>query len=221
MKLYLIALALLVLSPVVAQNPCSQFYQREVGKTQVIHQFDKRENLSTITRYTVTAADDMGMTIAMSLSDKRDRPITEASFKALCAGGTTRLDPRSIMSAQIQQYEGMEYSITGDDISIPNELTIGQTLPDAEVTMVVDSGMINITSTVTMTDRKVERTESVTTPAGTFECFVITYTNTLSMGISRTMYTTQWIASGIGMVKEETKKRNGNLVTKSILHTIN
>lgn len=206
--------------PVVAQNSCSQFYPTEEGKTHIIHQLDKRERLSTIVEYTVTEANNNELTIAMKLKDKREKLITESSFKALCDGGTTRLDPESIMSAQIQQYDGMEYSITGDDIFFPNTLTVGETLPDASVTMKVDAGMMNITSTVAMTDRKVARKESVTTPAGTFDCYVITYTHTLSMGMSRTMNSTQWIAKGVGMVKEETRKRNGNLVTKSVLQAI-
>lgn len=221
MKTFLIALAVLVITPMTAQDSCSQFYPTEEGKTHIIHQLDKRERLSTIVEYTVTEASSRGLTIGMKLKDKREKLITEASFKAICDGGTTRLDPASIMSAQMQQYEGMEYSITGDDIFFPNELALEQTLPDASVTMKVDAGMMNITSTVTMTDRKVERKESVTTPAGTFDCYVITYTNTLQMGLSRTMHTTQWIAQGVGMVQEETRKSNGNLITKSILQAIN
>jgi len=49
---------------------------------------------------------------------------------------------------------------------------------------------------------------------------VITYTNTLTMGATKTQYATQWIAKGVGMVQQETRKENGKLVTKSVLHEI-
>lgn len=222
MKSLVILIAVLVLTPSIAQNNCSQFYPREVGKTHVIHQLDKRERLSTIVEYTVTDVTSNGMSIAMNLKDKRNRPITSSSFNAICASGTTRLDPASVMVAQMQQYDGMEYEITGDDISIPNTISVGETLPDASVTMKVDAGMMNITTTVTMTNRRVASQESVTTPAGTFDCYLITYSNNLSMGALNKSYSSkQWIARGVGMVKEETRKANGNLMTKSILQSIN
>lgn len=222
MKSLLIILAILGLAPIAAQNNCSQFYPREVGKTHIIHQLDKRERLDNIIEYTVTSANSSELTMLASIKDKRGRDIVENSFKAICSGGVTRLDPASIMSAQLQQYEGMEYSITGDDIFFPNTLSVGQTLPNATVTMKVDAGMMNITTTVTMTNRKVLRQESITTPAGTFECYLITYENNLRMGaLNKTYSCKQWIARGVGMVQEETRKPNGNLMTKSILQSIN
>ncbi len=120
----------------------------------------------------------------------------------------------------MEQYQNMEYTISGNGMSFPNTLSVEQTLPDGEVFMKVDAGMINMSTTVTMTDRKVVRQESITVPAGTFDCYVITFTNTIKVGLSKTYYTTQWISQGIGMVKEETKKANGNLVSKSILQSI-
>lgn len=205
-----------------AQSNCSSFYPTQQGKKHVIHQLDKRENLDNIIEYTVLQATPSELTMLASIKDKRGRDIVENSFKAICSGGVTRLDPASIMSAQLQQYEGMEYSITGDDIFFPNTLSVGQSLPDATVTMTVDAGMMNITTTISMTNRMVERQESITTPAGTFECYLVTYSNNLKMGaLNKTYSCKQWISRGVGMVQEETRKPNGNLMTKSILQSIN
>lgn len=205
-----------------SQNNCSSFYPTQEGKKLVIHQLDKRENLSTIVEYTVTNVNASEISMLASIKDKRGRDIIENSFKAICSDGTTRLDPSSIMSAQLQQYEGMTYTITGDDIFFPNTLTVGQTLSDATVTMKVEAGLIEIKTTITMTDRKVEGKETITTPAGTFECYLITYSNNLKMGaLNKTYSCKQWIAKGVGMVQEETRKSNGNLMSKSILQSIN
>lgn len=205
-----------------AQSNCSSFYPTQQGKKHVIHQLDKRENLDNIIEYTVLQATPSELTMLASIKDKRGRDIVENSFKAICSGGVTRLDPASIMSAQLQQYEGMEYSITGDDIFFPNTLSVGQSLPDATVTMTVDAGMMNITTTISMTNRMVERQEPITTPAGTFECYLVTYSNNLKMGaLNKTYSCKQWISRGVGMVQEETRKPNGNLMTKSILQSIN
>jgi hypothetical protein len=222
MKIILNSIAFLLCISSYAQSNCSSFYPTQQGQKHVIHQLDKRENLDLILEHTVLQATPSELTMLASVKDKRGRDIVENSFKATCSGGITRLDPASIMSAQLQQYDGMEYSITGDDIFFPNTLTVGQSLPDATVTMKVDAGMMNITTKITMTDRKVERQEAITTPAGTFDCYLITYSNNLKMGaLNKTYSCKQWIAQGVGMVQEETRKRNGNLMTKSILHSIN
>lgn len=222
MKIILSSLVFILCASSYAQSNCSSFYPSRQGQKHVIHQLDKRERLDNIIEYTVLQATPGALTMLASVKDKRGRDIIENTFKAMCSGGVTRLDPASIMSAQLQQYEGMEYSITGDDIFFPNTLSVGQSLPDATVTMKVDAGMMNITTTISMTNRKVEAQESITTPAGTFECYLVTYSNNLKMGaLNKTYSCKQWIARGVGMVQEETRKPNGNLITKSILQSIN
>lgn len=214
--------ALILATSSYAQSNCSSLYPTQEGTKLVIHQFDKRENLNNIIEYRVMSATASELTMHANVKDKRGRDIVENTFKAICSGGITRLDPSSIMGAQLQQYEGMEYRITGDDIFFPNTLSVGQSLPDATVTMEVDAGMIDITTTISITNRRVEAQESITTPAGTFECYLVTYSNNLKMGaLNKTYSCKQWIAKDVGMVQEETRKPNGNLMTKSILQSIN
>lgn len=221
MKSMLVFLSCFILSSGLAQDNCSSLYPTTEGQTLVIHQMDKRGRLETIVDYTITDVHSGGMTINTEIKDKRGRNITQSSFDAICEGGVTRLDPTSLMSAQLRQYEGMEYSITGDDIFFPNSLSVGQELPDASIEMRVDAGVMAITTTISMTDRKVIALETLTTAAGTFECYVVTYTNSVSVGGMRQNLTAkQWIAEGVGMVKEESYKANGNLMTQSVLHEI-
>ncbi|WP_062053492.1 hypothetical protein [Aquimarina longa] len=227
MKHLTFLIAVLTLTSVSAQNNCSKFYPSQEGKKLTIHQYDKRERLEIISQYKVTEVEHTGgqsiITIAMDLTDGRNnKHIISSSFKARCSDKTTRLDPESFIAPGIlDQYSDMEYSITGDDISIPNTLEIDQELPDASVYMSVNAGIMNINMTTTMSDRKVIAKEYVTTPAGTFDCYILTYTNTLTMGMTKTFYSKQWIAEGVGMVKEETRKTNGNLITRSEVVAIN
>ena len=129
-------LTLLAFAPkITAQNACSKFYHSEQGKTWVIHQFDKRDKLSTITSYTLkeVAQGESGtiLTIAMKLVDgKNNKELTTVEFKAICNGNTTKLDPGSLVAPGIfDQYKDMDYSITGSGLSFPNELNVGENLP--------------------------------------------------------------------------------------------
>ncbi|HEA29256.1 MAG TPA: hypothetical protein ENH91_04570 [Leeuwenhoekiella sp.] len=217
--------SLLTFTPTIfAQNNCSKFYPTKIGKTLIIHQFDKRDKLATITSYTVkdVAQDENGtiLTIAMRLIDGKDEEeLTNVEFKAICTGNTTKIDPESLLAPGIfDQYKNMDYSITGNGLSIPNELHVGENLADGDVTMAIDTGIMKINATILMTNRKVQAKEKITVPAGMFDCYKITSTNSFKMGMTQTNLTTQWIAEGIGMVQEETRKPNGRLVSRSILH---
>lgn len=221
MRNIFIALFALIITPTTAQGTCSPFYPSEEGKTFVIHQFDKRDRLSTIAEHTITDVTDNTIDFDMKLKDHRAKEIVSGEFKVTCRDGETILEPEALISPNlIQQYRNMEYTISGDGIKFPNTLEVGQNLSDGEIFMKVDAGIMNMSMTIIMADRKVERKEQVTTPAGTFDCYVITYTNRLEMGMAQTNYSTQWVASGIGMVKEETRKQNGRLVSKSVLQEI-
>lgn len=221
MKKVISVLIILITISVAAQDSCSPFYPSKEGKTYIIHHYDKKDRLSTVSENTISDKSSGSIEIVSKVKDKRGKEIVSGNFKVVCSGGTTTLTPEAIIApGLLEQYRNMEYSITGDGLSFPANLSVGQELADGQIVMKVDAGIMNMTTTVTMTDRKVIGKEKMTTPAGTFDCYVITYTNKLEMGMVQTNTSKQWIAKGIGMVKEETRKQNGRLVTKSILHQI-
>jgi hypothetical protein len=112
--------------------------------------------------------------------------------------------------------------ITGTDIELPNELSVGQALSDANVAMKIDMGGMSMNMKVDMINRKVEKQESVTTPAGTFNCYVI-YTDNESkmMMVNQSFPSRLWLAEGVGMVKQESYKKNGDLMSRTELTSFN
>ncbi|MHA7055577.1 TapB family protein [Aquimarina sp. M1] len=225
MKRLYIIITILIVSSVTAQNNCSQFYPSKVGTKITMSHYNQKNKLISETNYEVLSINSSGsessITMNMSVSDsKKKKTITEATFTVTCDGGTTSLDPESIISPQLfDQYKNMEYSIEGKGIDIPNALSVGQQLQDGQVTMSVDAGVMSIDMTIDLKNRKVTSKETITTSAGSFNCYVITYTNTtsMSMGMKQTFYVKQWIAKGVGLVQQETTKTNGKLMSKSIL----
>lgn len=98
-------------------------------------------------------------------------------------------------------------------LNIPVELSVGQQLPLGDLEM--KAGPLKVTSTIT--ENEVIESEELTTPAGTFECFVVKQTSTgRVMGITTETITKTWYARGIGTVKTETYT-NGNLASSSLL----
>ena len=107
-------------------------------------------------------------------------------------------------------------TVTGECRGIPAELSVGMELPDYEIEIKV----MFITSKMGCRDRKVIGRESVTTPAGTFDCYVVEETMTAkAMMVNEKTRQVTWYARGIGLVRQQTfdkKKLTGTTVLTSI-----
>lgn len=219
MRTLIIIIICFVLTPTLAQNNCSKYYASEPGRKLVHKVYDKRDRHSLTTEYKVENRTASGIDLTFTLWDKNDDRITGGALQLGCENRTTYLAPESIMTDILSQYEGIEYTITDTErLAIPNNLEVGQMLPDASASISINAQIMAINFNINLLDRKVVRREQIETPAGTFDCYVITYTNQMSGGLgTRNYQSTDWIAEGIGMVKQETFKENGRLVSRSEL----
>ena len=210
-----------------SQN-CSKFYPFSEGTTGQITTYKANNKITSIMEYTVKdVRTEMGKEIAtlnMEVKDKKGEPVLETDYQYSCEDGVLSIDFRSMMNSQMfEQFRDFEYEITGTNLNLPNNLAVGDELPDASVEILINMSGINMDMKTFIKDRKVIGQESVTTPAGTFNCYVITYTNDLnmSMGMSQTNTAKQWIAEDVGMVKQEDYNRNGKITSSSLLTGFN
>lgn len=205
-----------------AQNNCSAFYPMEEGATYEYVHYNKKDKVEGTTAYEVTEVSDSGgetyATMLLKYSDSKGKNEYETDFKITCTGDGVKIDFESMFPSQMQQqYENMnvEMDMTGTDIQIPNDLSVGQTLDDANVTVSMDMGAMKMKINVETTDRRVEAQESVTTTAGTFDCYLITEKTKSKVMMSNTELSNKlWLAKGIGIVKQESYNKNGKLMSR-------
>ncbi len=203
---------------VLAQDNCSSFYPFKDGVTFQITNYGKNDRVAAITDFLVTDATSNFATFKSFLRDKDGEVLNEATFTMSCENDGIVVDMESLLNPNLlDNYRDFETEISGTKIVIPNNLHIGQELPDATMTMLVNMSGINLRMEVSMTDRTVIDRETITTSAGTFDCFVIGYTNTVNMGMNRTTTAKQWISRGVGMVKQEDYNRRGRVTSSSLL----
>jgi len=108
--------------------------------------------------------------------------------------------------------------VTGDVPVIPSRMAVGQEL---------DGGLMKISAmglnfTAEILSHKVIGREELTTPAGTFKCYIVemvTQSNVLMQKVVST--TRQWYARGIGSVKSETFDDSGKMTNSQLLIKIN
>src|SRR5688572_3120683 len=96
---------------------------------------------------------------------------SEHSFigKYRCDGKNLYVDLSGLFANMKEQGSTME----GDPIVFPLNLSEGQTLPDAQYSFSINRDGQQMKTTAVIRNRKVEGRETVTTPAGTFNCYKI------------------------------------------------
>ena len=207
----------LCFQPVWSQANCSTFYPMIEGASFEYTNYGKKGKSDGVTSYTIAkVSNDDGNTSAtmvLELSDEKGDEVYSTDYNITCAGDFITIDYKSLIpGSMLEQYKDLEMNVSGTDLELPNNLTVGQQLADANVAINIKTSGININSSVDMINRKVQRQESITTPAGTFDCYVIYSENNVKASIIKQKFSSRiWLAEGIGMVKQETYNKNGKL----------
>jgi predicted RND superfamily exporter protein len=222
-NLLLVLFFLIGILSLTAQDNCSKFYPMTEGVTMEYTNYNKKGKVEGVSSYTVTNSDTDGnttnATMAINLKDEKGKEIYSTDYKLSCTGNMVTLDYESLLpSDMMNQYGDMDIEVSGNDIEIPNDLSVGQNLADANVTMNISMSGINMKIAVDMLKRKVEKKENVTTPAGTYDCYVLYSENQSKVMMANQVYPSRvWLAEGVGMVKQETYKKNGDLMSSTML----
>lgn len=210
---------------------CNSYYSLEEGTRWVTETFDKNDQFATKSVKTVseTGFSEGVFTGKMKgeVFDNMGQQIGTLDYEVKCQDGNFLVSMNSFLNPeQMGAYENMEVEIDGDFLQLPSDLQPGMTLPDASVAIKMKkSGIEMMSLTILIFDRQVEKFESITTPAGTFNCAKIVYGVQSKMGqaipINVKTSGAEWLAKGTGMVKSEQYDENQNLMSYSLLTEFN
>ena len=219
----LMVLALLLLSEPANAQLCNDFFPIKEGVRMEYTMYGKKGKVEGTQwqefRNVKETSDGVETEVHLGFSDAKGKNPFESSYKMTCEGNTVRIDYESLLSAQmLQQYGDAEAEITGTDVEWPSNLEPGMELPDANVAMKISMGGMNMNMQVDITDRKVEKVETITVPAGSFECYVI-YSNSYSkmMMVNQNFPSRSWLAKGVGVVKTESYNKKGKVINTMVL----
>lgn len=95
----------------------------------------------------------------------------------------------------------------GDASSVPAGISVGSVLKDGDITVKVGK----ITAHIITKDRKVEKQGTVTVPAGTFECWLISEEQHTKAIMTKVEKVETWYAPGIGCIRQAVYDRKGRL----------
>lgn len=143
--------------------------------------------------------------------------MTELEMK--CKDGRYFVDMESFIGeSTLTPYSNMETTFEVENMTIPAELKVGEVLDNGKVSVTIsNNGKKIMTITVNITNRIVEAKEDITTPAGTFECYKISYDISTKMLITIKASTVEWYAKNVGVVRSESYNKKGKLTGYTVL----
>lgn len=210
---------------IMAQD-CPMYYPDMVNAQLEYKQYDKKGNLTGSSVQKIVdikkAAGSTEMVVAAESFDAKGKSLGSADLKARCEGGIYYIDMKNLLNQQtMESYKDMEMKIEGGNLEMPASMKAGDLLKNGDMKIsFVSNGMSILNMTVNVSNRKVEAIESITTPAGTFECYKISYDVATKMMINVKTKGVEWFSRGIGLVKSETYDSAGKLLGSNVLTSV-
>ena len=166
--------------------------------------------------YVVSESKKNGSSITATINsefvDAKGKSITKATNNVKCENGVMQMNMKIfIPPLQLEQIKTGSASANDVYLEYPANMNVGDQLKDGQFNMEYKSASgLDCSIDISITERKVEGKETVTTPAGTWECFKISVKNKIdskisNIGIPITMSVIEWFATGFGIVKTESK----------------
>jgi hypothetical protein len=210
-----LCLASLFITLGVLGQDCKNYYFLQNGKTVEMTIYNKMGEANGRQVYTISGVGSSGGmtsgTINSEMFDKKGKSMAKATSVMKCNGGVLMIDMKLMLPQQQQEQLGKtEAKAENVYIEYPSQMNVGDQLKDGTLHIDMAPGNIAQSLDMTVSNRKVEAKESVTTSAGTWDCVKISYKSKLVMktagiGIPINIEGIEWYAPGFGVVKTQSK----------------
>jgi hypothetical protein len=224
MKTFVSSFVIMMLAASLNAQDCRLYFPDKVGAIREMKFYNDKEKLTSISRQEIleksVSGKDVKIKVRSTAFDVDDKEVYSGDLEMVCEGGVFKFDMRSMIDPNtMNTYKEMGMEITTDNIVYPSSINAGESLPDGNLKMVIKSGQATLmTIAITVSNRKVAARENITTEAGTFDCYKLTYDSVVKMGfITVSSSAIEWIADGVGTVKSESYNKKNKLTGYSVL----
>lgn len=222
----LILFTVLSLLTITAYSQCNDFFPIKNGTEWTFENYNAKgkstgKNHQTVTAFTSTGS-GFNATLNSVMYNEKGKELTKGDLLVSCDNGIITMDMRKfIPEEQYKAFGATEVKVESENLQFPAKLAVGQSLNDGEITITTVGGQIPMTMNVTISERTVEAKETITTPAGTFECYKIKskmhIKNHMGISMNFDFSAIEWLAPNGGMIKSESYNKNGKLVGSTLL----
>jgi len=194
---------------------CTLYFPADEGAVLELEHFDNKGKLAGSTLQKIvrkeTSGSSMFLTVQNTIKDSKGEELMDTEMTFECRDGVFYFDMNNYLSGEsMAAFESLEFKIEGDNLEFPPGIKEGDVLKDGQIRMIVEQ-MPALNTTTTIMNRTVEAVETVSTGAGTFECFKISYDIETKAMMTFRAKGIEWIAKDVGLVRSENYNKKGKL----------
>jgi hypothetical protein len=232
LKYVALCLAMTLATKAYAQG-CQNYYFLHNNAEVQMTLYDAKGEKAAVQTWLVTGVSqtDSGSrsTVSINMVNNKGQEIAKSTGTYRCNKGRLMADIRMVIP-QNQDQQGQQgqpaptstASLDEGYVEYPAVLTEGMQLPDAIFDMQTSTSGVPGGARIELTNRKVVGKEKVTSDAGTWEAYKITYDAEMKMRVAglpipMSMKTTEWFVPGFGVVKSESYNKKGKMRGSSLL----
>ncbi|MBA2500039.1 MAG: hypothetical protein H0V30_09965 [Chitinophagaceae bacterium] len=219
---------LLMLGFLIQAQDCQNYYYLSNNAIVEMTVYDRKGKESGKQKWKVTEVKNQNngyvSTIESVFTDEKGNETAQATGTYICNNGILKADMRmAVPQQQMDAYKNMEVRADEVYIEYPQNMAAGQTLQDGIFKMeMYNNNTLSTTINYSQVNRKVEGKENITSPAGSWEAYKISFEGQLKtmiggIGIPMNFKSVEWFVPGFGMVKSETYSKNGKLMGSTLL----
>ncbi len=215
MKKLLFLAAVIISAQQISAQECDMFIPLRPGAELSYAYYNKPGVVESTAKTTILEKSSIpgGVNVKLNTEafDKDGKSVVKFDYNMKCQNGVFYVDMRSML-ANMDVKDISNFSVESKDLQFPSRMSAGQILSDASLLMKMSAGFMTMSITVDIINRKVESVETITTPAGTFECYKITYdSNSKVLMIKTQNHIVEWYAKNVGLVRSESYDKKGKL----------
>ena len=219
-----------------SQN-CSEYMHFKKGASYEMETYDSKgtriNRVESLVKELNISGGKSEATIHSINYDKSNVRESEGDYTATCLEDKVLIDISNLVKSDKigGSDNNMDIKVESGFLEIPKVLTIGQSLPNNSIKITMSekkSGTPFGTSNITIQDKKVEARETITTPAGAYVCYKITYNSKVeatlaasSMSIPPQIYPgVYYISKDVGLVKAVNLDKKGQVKSYTLLSKV-
>ena len=221
MKKILTILTVLLLSSQSYSQTCEDTSPYKEGMILEYTNYNKKGKEKSVESHTIETVSNEDGNLTIYIKSIEDKTPKEYILK--CINGDFYVDMSNYTTLQNNDNSNnFKVKATGDFLEFPDNMEVGTVLKDGTIDLAIgDENSSASIATMTILNRKILANESLTTKAGTFDGYKVSFAYIFNIGIIKFRGSgIEWYVKGIGIIKSENYSKKGKLRSSRVLTKI-
>ncbi|QCE40027.1 hypothetical protein [Psychroserpens sp. NJDZ02] len=221
MKKILTILTVLLLSSLSYSQTCEDTSPYKEGMILEYTNYNKKGKEKSVESHTIETVSNEDGNLTIYIKSIEDKTPKEYILK--CINGDFYVDMSNYTTLQNNDNSNnFKVKATGDFLEFPDNMEVGTVLKDGTIDLAIgDENSSASIATMNILNRKILANESLTTKAGTFDGYKVSFDYIFNIGIIKFRGSgIEWYVKGIGIIKSENYSKKGKLRSSRVLTKI-